>query len=66
MKDITYKELAQDLNKSEATIKNWKQKFPILLEYTKIGAFCKHNNLDIAKIKKLIDIQNAIKEANKE
>ena len=49
MKDITYKELAEDLNKSEATLKNWKQKFPVLLEYVKIGAFCKHNNLDIEK-----------------
>lgn len=64
MKDITYKDLAKDLDKSEATLKNWKQKFPILLEYVKIGAFCKHNNLDINKIKKLIEIQDAIKEVD--
>ncbi len=65
MKDITYKELAEDLNKSEATLKNWKQKFPVLLEYVKIGAFCKHNNLDIEKIKKLVDIQEAVKGVEK-
>lgn len=65
MKDITYKELAEDLNKSEATLKNWKQKFPVLLEYVKIGAFCKHNNLDIEKIKKLVDIQEAVKGVKK-
>ena len=65
MKDITYKELAEDLNKSEATLKNWKQKFPVLLEYVKIAAFCKHNNLDIEKIKKLVDIQEAVKGVEK-
>ncbi len=61
MKDITYKELAKDLNKSEATLKNWKQKFPILLEYVKTGAFCKKNNLDIERIKKLAELQEVIK-----
>jgi len=57
MEEITYKELAENLNKSEATLKNWKQKFPILLEYVKIGAFCKKNNLDIEKIKSIIEFK---------
>lgn len=61
MKDITYKDLAQDLNKSEATLKNWKQKFPILLEYVKIGAFCKKNNITIEKLKKCAELQELAK-----
>jgi len=62
MNDITYKELAKILNKSEATLKNWKQKFPVLLEYTKLGAFCKKNDLDIEKIKKIIELKNIFKD----
>lgn len=61
MKDITYKDLAQDLNKSEATLKNWKQKFPILLEYVRIGAFCKKNNITIEKLKKCAELQELAK-----
>jgi transposase len=61
MKDTTYKELAEALNKSEATIKNWKQKFPVLLEYVKIGAFCKKNNITIEKLKKCAELQELAK-----
>lgn len=61
MKDITYKELAEALNKSEATLKNWKQKFPVLLEYVKIGAFCKKNNITIEKLKKCAELQELAK-----
>lgn len=64
MKDITYKEIAKDLGKSTNTITSWKQKFPLLLEYVKLGAFCKKNNLDTEKIKKLIELQNIIKESD--
>lgn len=65
MKNITYKDLAIDLEKSEGTIKNWKKSHPVLLEYVKIGAFCKKNDLDIDKIKKLVQVQEAIKGADK-
>ena len=61
MKDTTYKELAEALNKSEATLKNWKQKFPVLLEYVKIGAFCKKNNITIEKLKKCAELQELAK-----
>ncbi len=61
MKNITYKEIATDLEKTEGTIKNWKKNHPVLLEYVKIGAFCKKNNLDIDKIKKLVAVQDMIK-----
>ena len=65
MKNITYKEIATALNKSEGTIKNWSKNHPILLEYVKIGAFSKKNELDINQIKKLIDIKNAISTTDK-
>lgn len=58
---ITYKEIGDYLGKSENTIKGWKQKFPVLLEFSQIGAFCKKNDLDIDKIIKLIELQDIIK-----
>lgn len=61
-KQLSYKEIGDYLGKSENTIKGWRQKFPALLELVKIGAFCKHNNLDIEKINKLIELQEIIKE----
>ncbi len=61
MERITYKEIANALGKSEGTIKQWKINHPTLLEYVKIGAFCKKNGLDIDKIKKLVAIKDAVK-----
>jgi len=61
MKNVTYKDIAIDLEKTEGTIKNWKKNHPVLLEYVKTGAFCKKNNLDIDKIKKLAELQEVIK-----
>jgi|LGOV01.1.fsa_nt_gb hypothetical protein len=60
-KQVSYKEIGDYLGKSENTIKGWKQKFPVLLEFVKVGAFCKHNDLDIGKITKLIELQEMIK-----
>ncbi|MFH0710153.1 MAG: hypothetical protein V2A75_08105 [Pseudomonadota bacterium] len=60
-KDITYKEIGEILGKSENTIKGWKQKFPKLLEFVKIGVLCKLNDLDEEKIRKLIELQKLIK-----
>jgi len=57
MKNITYKEIAEKLKKTEGTIKNWKKNHPVLLEYVKLGAFCKKNNLDIEQIKKLVELK---------
>lgn len=56
-KDITYKELSEYLGKSLNTINGWKNKFPELLELCKLGFFCKKNDLDIEKIKKLIEVK---------
>jgi len=60
MKKITYKEIAHNLRKTEGTIKNWKNSHPLLLEYVKIGAFCKENGLDLDTIKSLIAVKEAI------
>ena len=65
MKNITYSEIANDLNKTEGTIKNWNKSHPVLLEYVKIGAFCKKNGLDIEKIKKLVAVKDAISATDK-
>lgn len=60
MKNITYKEIADSLGKTEGTIKNWKANHPTLLKYVKTGAFCEKNNLDIEKIKKLAEMQELL------
>ena len=57
MNDITYKEIALDLNKTEGTIKNWKRNHPVLLKYVRIGAFANKNDLTIDEIKKLLALK---------
>jgi len=66
MKNITYKEIAEYLDKSETTIKNWKQKFPTLLEFVKTGAFCKKNNITIEMIKNCIELKEMAAKQNNE
>ncbi|MEA2017797.1 MAG: helix-turn-helix domain-containing protein [Campylobacterota bacterium] len=61
-KNITYKQISEKINKSEHTVKQWKQRFPKMLEYCKIGIFCEKNGLDLNKIAKLIEIQEMIKD----
>lgn len=59
---LTNKDIANYIGKNENTISGWSTKQPVLHEIVKIGAFCKKNNLDIEKIKKLIEIQEAVRE----
>jgi len=61
MKKVTYKEIAQDLGKSEGTIKQWKINHPVLLDYVKTGAFCKKNNITIEMIKNCVKLQELAK-----
>ncbi len=61
MNKITNKDIAEYIGKGLDTVNGWKQKQPKLLEIVKIGAFCKKNDLDIDKIKKLVDIQEMVK-----
>jgi len=57
MKDIQYKDIAEYTDKSPSTIKGWKVKFPKLLELTKVGAFCKKNNISIDMIKNCVELK---------
>jgi len=57
MKNVTYKEIGEDLGKTEGTIKNWKKNYPVLLDYVKTGAFCKKNNITIEMIKNCIELK---------
>lgn len=61
MEKITNKDIAFFLKKQINTINSWNSRNPQLLELTKLGAFCKKNNLDMEKIKKLIELQEIIK-----
>ena len=61
MKKVTYKDIAEYVNKTEGTIKHWKRINPELLELTKTGAFCKKNNITIEHIKKCVELQELVK-----
>ena len=61
IKKISNKEIADFVGKSVDTINGWKQKQPNLDAAVKIGVFCIKNDLDLDRIKKLIEIQEAIK-----
>ena len=64
MEKVTIKEISEYVDKNMNTISGWNTKQPKLLEIVKLGAFCKKNNLDIDKIKKLIEVQEAVKSVN--
>lgn len=61
MKNITNDDIAECVGRDKKTISGWRQKQPKLLETARIGTFCKKNNLDIDKIKKLVEIQEMVK-----
>ena len=61
MEKVTYKDIAKYLNKSDTTIKSWSSRYPEMLELTKIGAFCKKNNITIEMIKNCIKLQELAK-----
>jgi len=61
MKKITYKEIADYINKSEQQIKWYKANNPELLELVKTGAFCKKNNITIEDIKTCIQMKELAK-----
>ena len=64
-KETTHKEIAEHLGKSVNTINGWTNKFPELLELCKIGIFCKKNDLDIEKIKKIIEVKQMFSNEDK-
>ena len=62
MKKITNEDIANYTDKKVGTISHWKRISPGLLDLCRIGAFCKKNNLDIEKIKKLVAVQDMIRD----
>jgi len=65
MKKMTLAEIGNIVNKEAATINGWKYRNPELLKAVTIGAFCIKNDLDIDKIKKLVEVQEAVKKVSK-
>jgi hypothetical protein len=59
---ITYIEIAELINRTEAGIKSMKQNNPEQLEITKIGAICKKYNITLNDLEKVIEEK---KESNK-
>lgn len=51
---ITYTEIAELINRSEAGIKSMKKNNPEQLEVTKIGALCKKFNITIEELEKIV------------
>ena len=60
MKKITYEDVSLYTNKKISTVKSWRSRNPDLLEIVKLGSLCKKNGLDIEKIQKLVEMQEAI------
>jgi len=62
IKKITNREMGKMVDKSESTVKNWKQTHPKLLELVQIGAFCKKNNLTISNIIDILEFKKKMME----
>ncbi len=61
MKKVTNQDIANYLNKKKSTIEGWSSRHQELLELCKLGAMCKKNDIDLNKLTKLIEIQEAVK-----
>ena len=57
MEKVTNKDIANYLDKQVSTINGWTSRNPKLLELTKVGAFCKKNNITIEMIKNCIELK---------
>jgi uncharacterized protein YjcR len=64
MKNVLYKEIAEDLGKSVVTINSWKKNHPVLLEYVKTGAFCKKNGITLEDIKGCVKMKELARGGN--
>jgi hypothetical protein len=64
MEKVTYKDIAKYLKKSDTTIKSWSSRYPEMLELTKLGAFCKKNNITIEDIKGCVKMKELAKDNN--
>ena len=64
MEKVTNKDIANFLDKQVSTVNGWASRNPKLLDITKLGAFCKKNNITIEKIKKCVELQELAKGEN--
>ena len=55
--NVKNKDIAEYIEKSVDTINGWKQRQPKLLDATRIGVFCKKNNITIEMIKNCIELK---------
>lgn len=63
MKKVSNQEIADMVGKNVGTINGWNKNQPNLLKLVRTGAFCEKNNLDIDKIKKLVELQEVIQKS---
>lgn len=62
----TYKDIATLIDKSEASIKNYKSSQPQLLEVLQLGATAKLNNISIPELEAYLHLKETIKSQVKE
>lgn len=60
MVKITYKDIALLIDKSEASIKGYKQSQPELLKVLILGAICKLNNINDEELELFINLKKQI------
>jgi hypothetical protein len=60
MLKITYKDIATLIDKSEASIKGYKQSQPELLELLLLGARCKLNNISDEELELFVNLKKQI------
>jgi len=58
--NVTYKEIAEFINKKEPTIKSMHKNNPQQLELLKIGALCKKYNISTEDITSLIELKERL------
>jgi hypothetical protein len=59
---ITYKDIATLIDKSEASIKGYKQSQPELLELLLLGARCKLNNISVEELELFAEFKEKLEE----
>lgn len=62
----TYKDIATLIDKSEASIKNYKSSQPQLLEVLQLGATAKLNNITIPELEAYLHLKETITQVKEE
>lgn len=56
----TYKDIATLIDKSEASIKNYKAAQPLLLEVLQLGATAKLNNISLEELEAFLELKDKL------